>query len=205
MLEARGLTLWRGMNCLFRDLSFQVSGGAGLLLRGANGSGKTTLLRVLCGLTQAESGSVDWRGERIDVNRQTCGRQIAYLGHRTGLKADLTARQNLSFESQLRTGAAAVWQEWVEPLAIEACLDLEIRYLSAGQKRRVALARHLSSATSLWLMDEPFTNLDDMGRRFLEQRLSQHLEAGGALVLAAHHELELQGNALETLKMEQSV
>jgi heme exporter protein A len=201
VLTAHQLTLWRGSTCLFDELSLEVPKSTCLLVKGANGSGKTTLLRVLSGLTRPESGTVKWGGAALEHQRAEFGAALAYFGHATGLKADLTARQNLAFAAKIRGQRDNPWQAYVDPLELSLCLDLEVRYLSAGQKRRVALARVLMSAAVLWILDEPFANLDDAGRDYLQQRLQQHLEGGGSAVIAAHHDLSL-ASPVTLLRME---
>ena len=185
MLEACRLTLWRGHNCLFEQLSFSVSGGNALILRGPNGSGKTTLLRVLCGLTLPEQGEIRWDGEQRSTGLRG---MVAYSGHQPGLNADLTVRQNLAFYARI-SGRGNDWQGLLPALGIEDCADLEVRHLSAGQKRRAAIARVLMSGATVWLLDEPFTNLDSGGRRVVEDHIGAHLSAGGLAVIAAHDDI----------------
>ena len=191
-LTAHDLTLWRGPFCLFEDLSFGIGPGQALVLRGPNGSGKTTLLRVICGLTRPEEGRVEWAGVPIERNRFAYGEALAYFGHSLGLKADLTVTQNLDFSTRLGGTQKRSFGDLLAALSLHDCADLEVRYLSAGQKRRTALARILLSGAQLWILDEPFTNLDDAGRRFVEGRLNAHLENGGLAALAAHHEMNIR-------------
>lgn len=196
MLQASKLTLWRGDTCLFCDLSFQVDAGTVLVVRGPNGAGKTTLLRVLCGLTRLEQGEVLWNGQ--PANSALRG-LIAYSGHHSALKSDLTVRQNLEFYARLdppRNGFDAF-----SALDLNRYADLEVRHLSAGQKRRAGLARIFISAAPLWLLDEPFTNMDSDGRRLVEERIRQHVASGGIAVVAAHDPLELQNVPTATLSM----
>jgi heme exporter protein A len=199
VLTAVDLTLWRGTNCLFDGLSFEIADGRALLVRGANGSGKTTLLRVLCGLTRPESGRVEWNGTSIENDRQGFGAQLAYIGHATGLKADLTVTQNLAFVARMNGRQGHPWERYVESLNLSHCADLEVRYLSAGQQRRAALARMLMSDARIWCMDEPFTNLDAAGREFVVSQIKTRLEGGGTAVVAAHHDLEFGPVRLDTL------
>lgn len=201
MLTARDLTLWRGATCLFEDLSCAVESGSALLVRGPNGSGKTTLLRVLCGLTRPESGRVEWHGRPIEAQRETFGEALAYSGHATGLKGDLTVAQNLSFAARLLGHSGRPWQGCLEALGLGGRAQLEVRYLSAGQKRRASLVHVLISNAPLWIMDEPFSNLDEQGRAYLAQKLSGHLAAGGLAVVAAHHELELERGQVKRLEL----
>jgi heme exporter protein A len=190
-LTAHDLTLWRGPFCLFEGLSFSVNPKQALVLRGPNGSGKTTLLRVICGLTRPEEGRVEWEGIGIEQNRHAYGTALAYFGHSLGLKADLTVSQNLDFSTRLGGVQQASHAELLASLSLHDCAALEVRYLSAGQKRRTALARILLSGAQLWILDEPFTNLDDAGRRFVEGQLNAHLANGGLAALAAHHEIDI--------------
>jgi heme exporter protein A len=200
-LTAHDLTLWRGPFCLFDTLSFELGDGQALVVRGPNGSGKTTLLRVLCGLTRPEEGRVDWDGVSIEANRQGYGQALAYFGHALGLKADLTVLQNLVFSASLNAQPQAKFAEYLEALSLSDCARLEVRYLSAGQKRRTALARVLMSNARLWVMDEPFTNLDDAGRDFVESRLNTHLNDGGLVAVAAHHELSIRDGEVVNLRL----
>ncbi len=197
MLEAVNLTLWRGGTCLFDDLSVRVPAGSVLLVRGPNGVGKTTLLRVLCGLTRPEAGTVRWEGRADSL---TCRRLVAYSGHQAALKADLTVRQNLRFYARLARSTSDE-SGLLDLLGLTKCADLEVRHLSAGQKRRAGLARILVSGRPAWLLDEPFTNMDPDGRRLLESRISSHVAAGGMAVIVAHDDVRLPGVAVETLNM----
>jgi heme exporter protein A len=194
-LAANDLTLWRGPNCLFEDLSFEVSAGSLLLVRGPNGSGKTTLLRVLCGLTRPEAGRVEWRGEAIEKNRQAFGAELAYFGHVNGLKTDLTIMQNLAFAAQLYGQSGDRIPALLDALNLSICAELEVRYLSAGQKRRTALARVLMSGATIWLLDEPVTNLDADGRDYVEDRLRVHVTDGGIAIAATHEDIRITNEA----------
>jgi heme exporter protein A len=196
MLEASELTLWRGHTCLFDQLSFRLAPGRALIVRGPNGSGKTTLLRVLCGLTRAESGTVAWNGE---VQQHALRGRAAYSGHQSALNADLTVRQNLDFYAALQGVGRGAWEALLGPLALAQCADLEVRHLSAGQKRRAALVRVLIAAAPAWILDEPMTNLDAEGRGFVEERVARHLAAGGLAVIAAHDETQLPPDTTEPL------
>lgn len=199
MLTAIDLTLWRGTTCLFDGLSFEVADGGALLVRGPNGSGKTTLLRVLCGLTRPETGRVEWNGTAVEHDRQGFGAQLAYIGHAMGLKADLTVVQNLAFVARMNGRDERSWERYLEPLNLRRCADLEVRYLSAGQQRRAALARMLMSDARLWCMDEPFTNLDAAGREFIGSQIRTRVEAGGTAIVAAHHDLDIGPVPLDTI------
>lgn len=195
MLEAERLTVWRGHARLFAGLSFHVPPGRALLLRGANGAGKTTLLRVLCGLTRPEEGHVKWNGE---VRPGGLRGLVAYGGHQPALNADLTVRQNLAFYAALQ-GDHAAWAGLLAPLGLARCESLEVRQLSAGQKRRAGLARVLMSAAPVWLLDEPLTNLDVAGRGYIEERIRAHLQANGIAVIAVHEDIRLGDERTDSL------
>jgi len=191
-MVGRGLSLWRGDRCLFRDLGFQLKSGQWLHVSGSNGSGKTTLLRVLCGLSQAESGDILWNGQKVDKARFDYHRAMMYMGHREGLKGDLTPEENLRFDYQLRDRDAAGRIELaIERLGLQRCRKLPTRYLSAGQRRRAALARVVVSNVPLWILDEPFANLDVKGRELVEDVVSEHVGNGGMAIVAAHHDMKV--------------
>lgn len=190
MLAGAGLTLWRGTACLFEELSFVVSPGSALLIEGPNGAGKTSLLRVIAGLTMPESGEVTWRGHRCRQQVEAGRLRVAFSGHGLALKLELSTRQNLSFFAGL-AGQLDRLEETLDLMGIGGCADLEVRLLSAGQKRRAALARILLSDADLWLLDEPQTNLDRAGRLALEEAIRAHLGRGGTVVVAAHQSLDL--------------
>lgn len=198
MLVGAGLTLWRGTTCLFEALSFLLPAGAALVIEGPNGAGKTTLLRVIAGLTMPESGIITWQGNALVKQIQAGRLRMAFSGHALGLKAELSTRENLRFFARL-AGRPAGMAEILEATGLRDCADLDVRLLSAGQKRRAALARVLLSDASLWLLDEPQTNLDCDGRRYLEEAIRAHLTRGGMVVVAAHQPLDFGAAAVNRL------
>lgn len=198
MLQASNLTLWRGDTCLFEQLSLRIEPATALVVRGPNGAGKTTLLRVLCGLTRPETGDILWQGRPAPAALRG---QVAYSGHHPGLKVDLTVRQNLEFYRRLDTGTSDRLLEVLTQLDIGRCADLAIRHLSAGQKRRTALARILLSTAPLWLLDEPFSNMDTRGRQFMEQQIGEHVRAGGLAAIVVHGRLQLHDVETRTLEL----
>jgi len=187
-LEWRQIALWRGDRCLQQNLNGQLRPGHAITLRGPNGCGKTTLIRTLCGLTEPEQGEVLWNGATVRSQRAELHARLAYAGHRAGLKDELTARENLVFAARMNNSDPENLQDIIAALQLQACADLPVAHLSAGQKRRVTLARVLSSGKPLWLLDEPFTHLDQAGRAWLSERFNQHLHANGMLLLAAHQD-----------------
>lgn len=190
MLAGSGLTLWRGTTCLFEELSFTVPAGAALLVEGPNGAGKTTLLRVIAGLTMPEAGAVTWNGQSCRKAVEAGHLGIAFSGHALSLKGELTTRENLEFFATL-AGEQGRLSEMLEVMGLSGCAGLDVRLLSAGQKRRAGLARVLLSNAGLWLLDEPQTNLDSDGRQALEAAIRSHVGRGGTVVVAAHLGLEL--------------
>lgn len=198
MLQANNLTLWRGDTCLFERLSLRIEPATALVVRGPNGAGKTTLLRVLCGLTRPEEGEILWQGRPAAAALRG---QVAYSGHYPGLKVDLTVRQNLEFYRRLAGARSARLDEVLTQLGIGRCADLAVRHLSAGQKRRTALARILLSGTPLWLLDEPFSNMDTGGRQFMEEQIGQHVRSGGLTAIVVHGRLQLHDVETRTLDL----
>jgi heme exporter protein A len=164
VLAGTNLTLWRETTRLFEELSFAVAPGSALLIEGPNGAGKTTLLRVIAGLTMPESGEVTWSGASLRTQLQTGVLRLAFFGHATALKPEISARANLQFFAQL-SGRQADVEGLLDLTGLASCAHLDVRLLSAGQRRRAALARVLLSGASLWLLDEPQTNLDKAGRQ----------------------------------------
>jgi heme exporter protein A len=184
-LRGRELAAWRGERCLFESLSFELGAEQLALLVGSNGSGKTTLLRILAGLGLPTEGSVTWRGVAVRALAAEERAEIAYRGHQEALKRDLTVAENLGFQAAL-WGRAPEFDGLLEELKLRELAHMRARYLSAGQRRRAALAMLLSSGAKLWLLDEPTTNLDSEGRGVLIERVHRHLQSGGLAVIATH-------------------
>lgn len=190
-LEGRGLACSRGVVTLFRDVSFEVAAGEWVAVRGPNGSGKTTLLRCVAGLTHLDAGEVLFEGEPIARAGERFRADFLYSGHLPGIKDDLSAEENLRGSLALR-GVAVDGKAALAALA-EVGLDkrrrLPARRLSAGQRRRIGLARLMLDPARLWALDEPLTALDDAGQALFGRVLARHLERGGSALLATHHDL----------------
>ena len=189
MLDAIKLTCTRDERTLFNALSFSVSAGEMVQVAGQNGAGKTSLLRILAGLSQAEEGEVRWQGQILQRSRDVYHHDLLWLGHQPGIKSALTAFENLSFFH----GDCSTAQRW-QALA-EAGLvgfeDMPVSQLSAGQQRRVALARLWLSKAKLWILDEPFTAIDVAGIEKLTQQMVRHTGEGGMVILTTHQPLAL--------------
>ena len=190
-LSATDLTLIRGERCLFTGVGFALESGQLLLLEGQNGSGKTSLLNAMVGMLEFEMGEIFWGGEPIRVVRQEFFQSLVWMAHRVGFKADLTLVENLRFEASLRPTSKMGLDSVCERLGLTRLRKLPMRSLSAGQQRRVALARMLLADATLWLMDEPFTNLDRQGRAIVEEIIAEHLSRGGMCVIAAHQDVNV--------------
>jgi heme exporter protein A len=191
-LRLEQVHVWRGARHVLKGVSLEVRPGELLHVSGPNGTGKTTLLRVACGLLRPEAGEVSWRGTSIVSAPGEFQRALAYASHEPALKSDLTALENLRFTVGLkRRVAARELEESLERTGVAACADLPARVLSAGQRRRVAMARVLAFQAALWLLDEPFTNLDAAGVALLSALLADHVGRGGLALVVAHHDLDV--------------
>jgi len=195
-LTAERLTCARGDRVLFEDLSFRVKTGQALAVEGANGVGKTSLLRLIAGFLIPAAGRLvvqDAGGESHDAEAR--GKKIGWLGHQDGLKPQLTVAEQLAFWAALYRGTADPGVLAEVGLARQA--ELPCRYLSAGQKRRLALARLLVSQRPLWLLDEPFAALDSSGQALIAQVMARHCGRGGIIIAATHEPLGLANESLK--------
>nr|WP_299244055.1 cytochrome c biogenesis heme-transporting ATPase CcmA [uncultured Halomonas sp.] len=190
-LEARGLTCERDDRRLFQALDLDVGPGEVLRVEGPNGSGKTTLLKILSGQLTDHEGELRWCGQPMRKVRTAFLANLLYLGHSPGIKAALTAVENLAWYQALsgEHGDEAERLAVLEEIGLYGFEDVPVAQLSAGQQRRVALARLSLTQRPLWVLDEPFTAIDKQGVARLEQRLLAHARAGGSVILTTHHEL----------------
>jgi heme exporter protein A len=196
VLRAEGLTAIRGERVVFHDVSFALHAGGALILSGRNGSGKSTLLRLLAGLARPDAGRLLWDDADALADRTEHGARVALLGHQDALKPGLTAAENLAFAARL---SGRQIRDALAGMGLEDLAELPARMLSAGQKRRLALARVSLTAATLWLLDEPTLGLDDAAVERLAVLLARHRDTGGMVVAATHVSLPLQ--AAETLRL----
>lgn len=196
MLNASGLYCERDDRVLFQGLDLSVSAGQVLQVQGSNGSGKTTLLRILCGLNSDFRGEIRWHGEPVSRARTEFHGGLFYLGHAPAIKKILTPMENLRWfcasqgarpEGDERASIRSALAEF----GLRGYDEVPCFMLSAGQQRRVSLARLMLTPARLWVLDEPFTALDRKGVGELELFLASHVEAGGAVILTTHHPLEM--------------
>jgi heme exporter protein A len=197
VLEADGLAAFRGEFLVFRDLSFTVPPGGALLLAGPNGAGKSTLLRLLAGLLPPAAGRLLWNGADALADLTVHTPRIAFLGHRDAVKPGLTVAENMRFAARLGGFDA---DAALAALALADLAALPARMLSAGQSRRLALARIVLSPAPLWLLDEPTLGLDTASVARLGTLLAAHRDAGGMVVAATHLPLPLPDAA--TLRLD---
>jgi heme exporter protein A len=193
-LQGYQLACSRGERHLFTDVNFEIESGDALRIAGTNGSGKTSLLRLLCGLTHPAAGEVRWNGENVRRARDEYCSELIYLGHANGVKDDLAAWENLTFNATLSGHPITSQQAWdaLDLLGLDEVGHLPTRSLSQGQRKRVALARlWLDNAPRLWILDEPFTALDRDAVDQLCRRLEHHLSSGGLVVYTTHQEITL--------------
>ncbi len=190
-LSGSDLCLLRGDRCLFQQLGFVLNSGELLFVEGPNGSGKTSLLRGIAGLLDFETGQVTWDDQPVTDAYQAFRANLVWLSHRVGFKGELNLIENLQFEASLRASSMGNLHAIIGRLGLHRLTDLPFRYLSAGQQRRVALARMLLSAAPLWMMDEPFTNLDKAGQALVAELLAEHLANGGLCVAASHQMVDI--------------
>ncbi len=160
-----------------------------MLLEGQNGSGKTSLLRILCGFREPDSGAVFWCGEAIQNGQYYA--DMAYVGHMDGIKKELTVLENLKLHLALGQAGKLNISEALEKVQLSGYDDTLIQALSAGQKRRLSLARLLISRNILWILDEPFTSLDKQGITLVESLMAEHCASGGMIVMTSHHDVNL--------------
>lgn len=200
LLQARALTFHRQDEPVFGPLDFSLDAGELTLIEGDNGSGKTTLMRILTGLLRPEEGELYWRGEPLTWDR--CSGEVVFLGHQLGLKADLTPHENLRFAIGLHGHREhSRIDEALARVGLAGYEDEPVRKLSAGQKKRVALARLLLIPAALWLLDEPYANLDRTGIELVNGLLEAHIAHGGAALVTSHGAVQFHGGEPQRIRL----
>lgn len=181
----------RGERRVLSDLNFQISGGEILVLTGKNGAGKSTLLRLMSGLLRPHGGVLSWDGEQIDDDIAAHNSRITYVGHAEAVKPAMSVLENVEFWRSVRPQPGQSAIDALASVGIEHLANIPARYLSAGQKRRVALTRALTSGAKLWLLDEPTTALDADASASFGATIEAHRQAGGMAVISTHTDLGL--------------
>ena len=201
-LQAENLHLWRGDRHVLRGVGLTARAGEVLQVVGANGAGKTTLLRTLCGMIQPEEGRITWAGRDVREDLHAFHAQLAYLGHEAPLKTELTARENLRYWIGMRRRVSpAEIDRALEQTGAGAVRERLVRAMSAGQKRRVALAGLLLLSVPRWLRGGPTTNLDTEGQALVGRMIEEQVRAGGIVVAAVHHALMVAPERLKRLEL----
>jgi heme exporter protein A len=192
-LKISQLECIRDDRVLFENLSFQLNAGELIQIEGHNGSGKTSLLRILCGLSLPESGQIFWQNQDIEQDKTAYWEHLSYIGHAPGVKGELTPIENLQMAKAIASRPTSVSLESVlEQVGLYGFEDVPTRTLSAGQQRRVALARLLTNDVQLWILDEPFTALDKKAIQMVERLLDQHAQRGGMAIVTSHHHVNCE-------------
>jgi len=201
-LSVKHLTCERGYRELFNDLTFELAPGEILHIKGENGTGKTSLLRILAGLALPVCGETTFDGYDCYKYRSEYNEQLAFMGHKLGIKLELTPVENIHSYCELaksRTEQQVL--DVLEKVGLYGFEDMYCNQLSAGQKRRVALAQAILSETRLWILDEPFTSLDVSGVEFFLQMIQQHVARGGMVLLTTHQEVSLNDCTIKYLHL----
>ncbi|NOU20576.1 MAG: cytochrome c biogenesis heme-transporting ATPase CcmA [Methyloglobulus sp.] len=198
-LQGKNLSCIRDDRELFANLGFAVQAGQVLLLEGKNGSGKTSLLRIICGFREPDSGIVSWCGEEIPHSQYYS--DMAYVGHLDGIKKELTVQENLRLSLALGQSGKLSIQQALEKVQLSGYEDTLIQALSAGQKRRLSLARLLITHNVLWILDEPFTSLDKQGIALIESLMAEHCAKGGMIVMTSHHDINLESVDVQSIRL----
>ena len=203
LLHIKSVTCIKQDRCLFADLNFSLNSGQIMQLAGPNGAGKTSLLRIIAGFSAPDEGAVLFQEQPISKYYEEYARELLFIGHKTGVNTQLSAVENVRHWLQIN---GYINQPDLYPILAQLGLvgleDVPVRMLSAGQQRRVALVRLWLSDAKLWVLDEPFTALDKSGVAFLQQRFTEHLLNGGAILLTTHQDLTTHFSNLQTVTLE---
>ena len=202
LITGSDLTCIREDRILFEHLNFKINAGDIVQIEGPNGAGKTSLIRILCGLTAPFEGDVLYKQNPIADNRELYHQNLVYLGHLPGVKGEMSALENLEFNLSLHGLDAAQAEETLSKVNLFGFEDSLASHLSAGQHRRIALARLFSSKSPVWILDEPFTAIDKSGVKRLEQLFLEHAQRGGCVILTTHQDLSLPAELVKKISLE---
>lgn len=203
-LETRNLCCIRNDRILFENLRFSLEPGQMLVVEGPNGCGKTSLLRILTGLRLPDHGEVLWRGEPIDRLAGDYYEQVCYVGHHDGVKRELSCLENLRLARAMGLPSTTDLDDILARVNLYDYGENEVGSLSAGQKRRLALARLLATDAGLWILDEPFTSLDKASMALFSELFEAHLRGDGIIVMTSHHDIDLPEASVSRLRLEEA-
>lgn len=198
-LEARELSCIRDERVLFSELNFTLKSEQVLLIEGRNGAGKTSLLRILTGFRKPDAGDLFWNDEAID-DTQEFYQDTAYIGHNNGLKDTLTSEENLRYAQALAISTLTI-DDALEQVGLNGYQETLVRFMSAGQRRRLALARLLCTHKPLWILDEPFTSLDRASIKLFEKFIESHANQGGLVIMTSHHDTSIPHTLLQKIHL----
>ncbi|MEW6990191.1 cytochrome c biogenesis heme-transporting ATPase CcmA [Colwelliaceae bacterium 6441] len=202
LLSAKQLTCIREERILFENLNFSINCGDIIQVEGPNGAGKTSLLRILAGLSQPYDGEVLFNEQSIHNERELYNQNLLYIGHLAGIKGEMTAQENLAFNLSLSGLNKSQAEHTLSEVNLLGFEDALASHLSAGQHRRIALAKLWQSKAPIWILDEPFTAIDKNGVKKLENLMVQHAQNGGCVILTTHQDLAIDKNLYKKLTLE---
>lgn len=191
LLKIDNLSCVRDDRVLFEHLSLSLCGGQMLLVEGRNGSGKTSLLRILTGLKMADEGEIVWHGTAISREGSGYYERVTYVGHHDGVKRELTCLENLRLVQAMGNPSAVDLDDALDQVNLYRYGDTPVGNLSAGQRRRLALARLIVTEADLWILDEPYTSLDKASMALFQSLFEAHLKEKGIIVMTSHHDIEM--------------
>ena len=202
LISAKNLTCIREERMLFENLDLNICAGDIVQIEGANGSGKTSLLRILAGLSLPYEGDVLFQNKPIAQTREQFHQNLLFLGHLAGVKGEMSAQENLEFNLALHGLDSNSAEETLSEVNLLGFEDALASHLSAGQHRRIALARLYQSQAPIWILDEPFTAIDKSGVQVLEQLFIEHAQKGGIVLLTTHQDLSIESKLLTKISLQ---
>ena len=201
LLKIHNLSCIRDDRVLFEHLSLSLCGGQMLIVEGRNGSGKTSLLRILTGLKMADEGEIYWHEAAISEQGSDYYERIAYVGHHDGVKRELTCFENLRLVQAMGNPSGIGLDDALEQVNLYHYGDTPVSNISAGQRRRLALARLIVTETDLWILDEPYTSLDKVSMVLFHSLFEVHLKRGGIIVMTSHHDIKMPSVDVQRLDL----